>query len=50
MSRKYASIKGGRWPGGVVPYIIDSSIGKYDISVCILFIINIDVVGLTGST
>lgn len=25
---QYASIKGGRWPGGRVPYIIDRSISK----------------------
>ena len=31
----YGSIIGGRWPNGVVPYVIDRSIGK-EIEFCLL--------------
>lgn len=30
---KYASIKGGRWPGGKVPYVIERSIGAQGVRV-----------------
>ena len=33
----YASIKGGRWPRGRVPYVIDSSLGKSYCNVGSLF-------------
>merc|ERR1712062_879320 len=30
-TKSYASIKGGRWPGGRVPYVIDHKIGPIGI-------------------
>lgn len=29
--KAYASIKGGRWPQGKVPYVIERSIGKFSV-------------------
>ena len=31
----YGSIIGGRWPNGVVPYVIDRSIGKKNELFCL---------------